>query len=44
MTWSSAIGYWRGTRASWKARAYGRSPVSRRALSARRLNGAAALL
>jgi len=26
MTWSSAIGYWRGTRASWKARDYGRSP------------------
>jgi hopene-associated glycosyltransferase HpnB len=25
MTWSSAFGYWRGTRASWKARAYGRS-------------------
>jgi hopene-associated glycosyltransferase HpnB len=25
MTVSSAIGYWRGTRASWKARAYGRS-------------------
>jgi hopene-associated glycosyltransferase HpnB len=26
MTVSSAVGYWRGTRASWKARAYGRSP------------------
>jgi len=25
MTWSSAIGYWRGTRARWKARDYGRS-------------------
>jgi hopene-associated glycosyltransferase HpnB len=25
MTWSSAFGYWRGTRASWKARAYERS-------------------
>ncbi|HUQ53999.1 MAG TPA: glycosyltransferase, partial [Gammaproteobacteria bacterium] len=24
MTWSSAIGYWRGTRASWKARDYAR--------------------
>jgi hypothetical protein len=24
MTWSSALGYWRGTRASWKARDYGR--------------------
>jgi hypothetical protein len=24
MTWSSAIGYWRGTRARWKARDYGR--------------------
>jgi hopene-associated glycosyltransferase HpnB len=28
MTWSSAIGYWRGTRASWKARDYGRSGES----------------
>ena len=26
MTWSSAIGYWRGTRARWKARDYGRYP------------------
>jgi hopene-associated glycosyltransferase HpnB len=26
MTVSSAVGYWRGTRASWKARAYERSP------------------
>jgi hopene-associated glycosyltransferase HpnB len=26
MTWSSALGYWRGTRASWKARDYGRAP------------------
>jgi hopene-associated glycosyltransferase HpnB len=25
MTWSSAIGYWRGTRARWKARDYARS-------------------
>jgi hypothetical protein len=25
MTWTSAIGYWRGTRARWKARDYGRS-------------------
>jgi len=25
MTWSSAIGYWRGTRARWKARDYSRS-------------------
>jgi len=25
MTWSSAIGYWRGTRARWKARDYNRS-------------------
>jgi hypothetical protein len=25
MTWSSAFGYWRGTRARWKARDYGRS-------------------
>jgi hypothetical protein len=25
MTWSSAVGYWRGTRASWKARDYARS-------------------
>ena len=25
MTWSSAVGYWRGTRASWKARDYGRA-------------------
>jgi hopene-associated glycosyltransferase HpnB len=25
MTWSSAIGYWRGTRARWKARDYGRA-------------------
>jgi hopene-associated glycosyltransferase HpnB len=25
MTWSSALGYWRGTRASWKARDYGRT-------------------
>jgi hopene-associated glycosyltransferase HpnB len=26
MTVSSAVAYWRGTRASWKARTYGRSP------------------
>jgi hypothetical protein len=26
MTWTSAGRYWRGTRASWKARDYGRSP------------------
>jgi hopene-associated glycosyltransferase HpnB len=26
MTWSSAVGYWRGRRASWKARDYGRGP------------------
>jgi hypothetical protein len=26
MTWTSAIGYWRGRRASWKARDYGRVP------------------
>jgi hopene-associated glycosyltransferase HpnB len=26
MTWSSALGYWRGRRASWKARTYGRAP------------------
>jgi hopene-associated glycosyltransferase HpnB len=26
MTWSSALRYWRGTRASWKARDYGRTP------------------
>lgn len=26
MTWDSAIGYWRGTRATWKAREYGRMP------------------
>jgi hopene-associated glycosyltransferase HpnB len=26
MTWSSAVGYWRGTRARWKARDYGRNP------------------
>jgi hopene-associated glycosyltransferase HpnB len=25
MTWSSALRYWRGTRASWKAREYGRA-------------------
>jgi hypothetical protein len=24
MTWTSALGYWRGTRASWKARNYAR--------------------
>jgi hopene-associated glycosyltransferase HpnB len=30
MTWSSAIGYWRGTRASWKARDYRRSPDATR--------------
>jgi len=23
MTWSSAVGYWRGTRATWKNRSYG---------------------
>ena len=23
MTWASAFGYWRGTRATWKNRAYG---------------------
>jgi hopene-associated glycosyltransferase HpnB len=27
MTWSSAFGYWRGRRASWKARDYGRAPT-----------------
>lgn len=26
MTWSSAIGYWRGTRASWKSRTYDATP------------------
>jgi hopene-associated glycosyltransferase HpnB len=26
MTWGSAFGYWRGRRASWKARDYGRAP------------------
>jgi hopene-associated glycosyltransferase HpnB len=26
MTWSSAYGFWRGRRASWKARNYGRAP------------------
>jgi hopene-associated glycosyltransferase HpnB len=26
MTWSSALGYWRGRRASWKTREYGRLP------------------
>jgi hypothetical protein len=25
MTWSSALNFWRGRRASWKARDYGRS-------------------
>ena len=30
MTWSSAVGYWRGTRASWKARNYGRLERTRR--------------
>jgi hypothetical protein len=30
MTWSSAIGYWRGTRATWKARDYGRPRLTRR--------------
>ena len=28
MTWSSATGYWRGTRATWKARDYGRSAAT----------------
>jgi hopene-associated glycosyltransferase HpnB len=28
MTWSSAIGYWRGRRASWKARDYARVPTA----------------
>ena len=28
MTVTSAVGYWRGTRASWKTRAYGRTPAS----------------
>ncbi len=27
MTWSSALQFWRGTRATWKARAYRRRPV-----------------
>jgi hopene-associated glycosyltransferase HpnB len=26
MTWTSAVGYWRGRRARWKSRDYGRSP------------------
>ena len=30
MTWSSAIRYWSGTRASWKARDYGRLPDATR--------------
>jgi hopene-associated glycosyltransferase HpnB len=30
MTWSSALGYWRGTRARWKAREYGRAPSQAR--------------
>lgn len=30
MTWSSAVGYWRGTRARWKARDYGRPERTRR--------------
>jgi hopene-associated glycosyltransferase HpnB len=30
MTWSSAVRYWRGTRASWKARDYGRLPDATR--------------
>jgi hopene-associated glycosyltransferase HpnB len=30
MTWSSAIGYWRGIRARWKARDYGRCPDAMR--------------
>ena len=29
MTWSSAVGYWRGTQASWKNRSYDRSLVQR---------------
>lgn len=28
MTWSSALGYWRGTRASWKERDYGSDKIS----------------
>jgi hopene-associated glycosyltransferase HpnB len=31
MTWGSALGYWRGTRASWKARDYGKASPSGRA-------------
>jgi len=27
MTWSSALRYWRGTRASWKNRSYGREKI-----------------
>jgi len=30
MTWSSAFSYWRGTRARWKARDYGRAPARTR--------------
>jgi hopene-associated glycosyltransferase HpnB len=30
MTWSSAMGYWCGTRATWKARDYGRSSLTPR--------------
>ena len=30
MTWSSAVRYWRGTRASWKAREYGRGDAASR--------------
>jgi hopene-associated glycosyltransferase HpnB len=30
MTWSSAAGYWCGTRASWKSRRYGTTPAERR--------------
>ena len=41
MTWSSAVGYWRGTRASWKARDYGRSrpePIAAREAALRNRN------
>ena len=36
MTWSSAFGYWRGTRASWKARDYGRAQDICRAADSQR--------
>ena len=35
MTWSSAFGYWRGRRASWKARDYERTPNSQNPASGR---------